>query len=172
VSLENAVMALARTIALDRAYQAASPNTCQGCGLPAVRFFGDRTSYRPPFFACGVCRPPREHTEHSVDHVVADLDELSRLDLTERVTAQGSRQRFPLALVRSLGRAFSLEPSGSTFDGVTTHVSCVDGYLWYSCYEVANTEPVDLPHRRAVERLLRIASEETGGRGLEAGGSP
>jgi hypothetical protein len=158
VKLEDAVIALVRAIAFDRAYQLAE-STCHGCGLPAVRQFGHHR--RDLFMACGACRPPREHTEKTADHIVETLDELSRLDLIDEMIAAKPSDPFSTALVRSLDKVFSLEPCGDAQpNGVTSHASFDVGHLWYAVYEVCDDGPFDLLHRKAVERLLRVANGE------------
>ena len=154
------VQDLIRAIALDRAYQIAG-STCRWCGLPAVR------SFAPGFVgqeACTSCVPPPPRPKER-DLVVEKPEDLTEIGAktTERFT---DVRVWPYVFVRSVERFFELveirflTEAAEKPDGVERFASFDPNKLWCRREDPRDVRPADLPNRKAVERLLRIAKAE------------
>jgi hypothetical protein len=155
--LEDAIRDLVQAIALDRAYQIAAPYTCNGCGLPAVRFFR-LYSYEEGFHTCGCCRPPRRYGENDVDRIVKTFADLMAigpeiLNVSEQPTAfvRSTEQVFVLEAVEvEIGPDRVFKP-----DGISSFASFEPNRAWFHERELCDAEPMDHPKRKAIERCLR-----------------
>lgn len=146
---------LIRAIALDRAYQIAGW-TCRWCGLPAVRTFEGLK-------ACPSCVPPQPQPSDGII-LVEHKAELVALDAKAVTESFASERALPHVFVRSIGRFFDLFESrmlrNDQPDGAEQFASSDPAKLWCIRFADCDFEPKDLPNRKAVERLLRIARVE------------
>jgi hypothetical protein len=153
---------IARAIALDRAYQI-SGQACRGCGLPAVRLFGDG-QYSVAWFACRTCVPAREKRDLQADESVDTIADLELLTEVRPERQEGKRIDFFSVLVRSVERTYEHIERRKycvprlVVDGVSCVASRADGFVWKVRYELHYEPPRDLPNAKAVERLLAVAN--------------
>lgn len=139
---------IVRAIALDRAYQMAG-GSCSGCGLPAVRRFGNLN----PWMACASCVVSPD----PADGVSASTDALSIMQAEALPTY---RRIYTGPKVRVIGGGLYLHVAAadaSVFWSSSQErlPSAVLDHVWVRLVE-RRDDIVDLPNRKAVELLVGV----------------